>query len=66
MLMEPSKLDITGFAAILAGIIFLATGVLMFINATNTLPDPLSSGVIRLLGVITALVGAILLASRDE
>ena len=60
------KLDLTGFAAILAGFIFLATGILMFLNASNTVPDPVSPGVIRLLGAVTALVGVFLLASRDE
>ena len=60
------KLDLTGFAAILAGFIFLASGILMFLNASNTVPDPVSPKVIRLLGAITTLVGVFLLASRDE
>jgi uncharacterized membrane protein HdeD (DUF308 family) len=60
------KLDLTGFTAVLAGFIFLATGILMFINSTNTLPDPVSPSVIKLLGAVTALIGVFLLASRDE
>jgi hypothetical protein len=65
-MVELPKLDLTGFATILAGFIFLATGVLMFLNASNTIPDPVSPGVLRLLGAVTALVGVFLLASRDE
>ncbi|MCW4012460.1 MAG: hypothetical protein NWF07_05640 [Candidatus Bathyarchaeota archaeon] len=60
------KLDLTGFTSVLAGFIFLATGLLMFINASNTVPDPVSPAVIKLLGVVTAVVGVFLLASRDE
>lgn len=60
------KLDLTGFTSVLAGFIFLATGLLMFINASNTVPDPVSPAVIKLLGVISILVGVVLLASRDE
>ena len=60
------KLDLTGFTSVFAGFIFLATGLLMYINASNTVPDPVSPVVIKLLGVITALVGVFLLASRDE
>ncbi|HHL41116.1 hypothetical protein DRO31_02905 [Candidatus Bathyarchaeota archaeon] len=60
------KLDLTGFTSVLAGFIFLATGLLMFINASNTVPDPVSPAVIKLLGVISVLVGVVLLASRDE
>ena len=65
-MVELPKLDLTGFTSVLAGFIFLATGLLMFINASSTLPDPVSPVVIKLLGVITALIGVVLLASRDE
>jgi uncharacterized membrane protein HdeD (DUF308 family) len=65
-MVELPKLDLTGFATILAGFIFLVTGVLMFMHASNTLPDPVSPGVLKLLGAVTALVGLLLLASRDE
>lgn len=60
------KIDLTGFTAILAGFILLATGILLFVNASNTIPDPVSPGVLRILGAITILVGVFLLASRDE
>jgi membrane-bound ClpP family serine protease len=60
------QLDLTGFIAVLAGFIFLATGMLLFFHTANTPPDPVSLGVFRFLGVITALIGVFLLASRDE
>jgi hypothetical protein len=60
------KLDLTGFTSVLAGFIFLATGLIMFINASSTVSDPVSPVVIQLLGVVTALTGVFLLASRDE
>jgi hypothetical protein len=60
------KLDLTGFTTILAGFIFLATGLLLFVNAMSTMPDPVSPIAYKLLGFVLALVGVILLASRDE
>jgi hypothetical protein len=60
------KLDLTGFTTILAGFIFLATGLLMLVNAMSTAPDPVSPTVFKLLGLVLALVGVLLLASRDE
>jgi hypothetical protein len=60
------KLDLTGFTAVLAGFIFLATGLLLLFNSSNTLPDPVNPGILRLLGAVTALVGILLLISRDE
>ena len=60
------KLDLTGFTTVLAGFVLLATGLLTYINASSTVPDPVSPGVVKLLGVITALIGVFLLASRDE
>ena len=60
------KLDLTGFTTILAGFIFLATGLMMLINAMSTPPDPVSPIAFKLMGFVLALVGVILLASRDE
>ena len=60
------KLDLTGLTSILAGFIFLATGILLFLNASNTVPDPVSPRVLGLLGAVTALIGVFLLTSRDE
>ena len=60
------KIDRTGLISILAGFIVLATGILLFLNAINTVPDPVSPGVLGLLGAVTALIGVFLLTSRDE
>ena len=60
------KIDLTGFTTLLAGFIFLATGLLLLINALNTVSTPVSPGVLKLLGALLAFVGVILLASRDE
>ena len=60
------KIDLTGLTTILAGFIFLATGLLLFVNALNTVPTPVSPGVLKVLGALLALVGVVLLASRDE
>jgi len=60
------KLDLTGFTTILAGFIFLATGLMMLINAMSTAPDLVSPVAFKLMGFVLALVGVILLASRDE
>ena len=60
------KLDIIGFTSILAGFIFLATGLLLLINSINTAPDPVNPGVMKLLGISVAVVGVILLTSRSD
>ena len=60
------KIDLTGLTTILAGFIFLATGLLLFVNALNTVPAPVSPEVLKVLGALLALVGVVLLASRDE
>lgn len=60
------KLDLTVFASILAGFIFLATGLLLLINSINTPPDPVSPVAFRILGFLIAIVGVVLLASRGK
>ena len=60
------KLNLTGFTTILAGFIFLATGLLMLINSMNTIPDPVNPVAFKLMGFVLAFVGVILLISRDE
>jgi MFS superfamily sulfate permease-like transporter len=60
------KLDIIGFTSILAGFIFLVTGLLLLINSINTVPDPVSPGVLKLLGIFVAIVGIVLLTSRSD
>jgi hypothetical protein len=65
-MVELPKVNFTGFTSILAGFIFFATGILLFYNTSNTPAETVSLGVLRILGVVTALVGLLLLVSRDE
>jgi hypothetical protein len=65
-MVELSQLELTGFTTILSGFIFLATGILLFLNASNTVADSVSPEILRLLGAFTALVGVLLLVSRDD
>jgi hypothetical protein len=65
-MVDMPKLDLIGFTSILAGFIFLATGLLLLVNSINTTSDPVSPGVIKLLGISVAVVGVILLTSRSD
>jgi hypothetical protein len=60
------KLDIIGFTSILAGFIFLATGLFLLRNSINTVPDPVNPVVIKLLSLLVAFVGILLLTSRSD
>ena len=60
------KLETIGLTSIIAGLIFLATGLLLVINSINTVSDPINPGVIKLLGIMVAIVGIILLTSRSD
>jgi uncharacterized membrane protein len=60
------KLEIIELTSILAGFIFLATGLLLLINSINTVSDPVNPAVIKLLGITVAIVGIILLTSRSD
>ena len=60
------KLDFIGFASVLAGIIFLLTGILLVINTGSTIPDPVNPALITLMGVVTAIIGLMLLLARDD
>jgi len=60
------KLDLTGFTTVLAGFILLATGLLLYLNTMKTSPGIINPGILKILGVCTALVGVFLLISKDE
>jgi hypothetical protein len=60
------KLDIIGFTSILAGFIFLATGLFLLRNSINTAPEPVNPVVITLLSLLISFVGILLLTSRSD
>jgi hypothetical protein len=60
------KIDIIGFTSILAGFIFLATGLFLLRNSINTSPEPVNPFVIKLLSLMIAFVGILLLTSRRD
>ena len=60
------KLDLRGFTSILAGLIFLASGILIFFNATNTTTGSVNLSVVKFFGLLLVLVGLLLFVSRDE
>ena len=60
------KLDFVGFASVLAGIVFLLTGILLVINTGSTIPDPVNPALMNLMGVVTAIIGLMLLLARDD
>ena len=59
-------LDIIEFTSMLAGFVFLATGLLLLINSINTASYPVNPGIIKLIGISVAIVGIILLTSRSD
>lgn len=60
------KLDFIGFASVLAGIVFLLTGILLVINTGSTIPDPVNPALMNVMGVVTAIIGLMLLLARDD
>ncbi len=60
------KLDFIGFASMLAGIVFLLTGILLVINTGSTIPDPVNPALMNLMGVLTAIIGLMLLLAQDD
>ena len=60
------KLDNVGLATVLAGFIFLATGILMLVNTGATVHDPVNPSILNIVGLISTIVGLVLLLARDE
>ena len=60
------KLDFIGFASVLAGIVFLLTGLLLVVNTGSTIHDPVNPALMSLIGIVTAIIGLILLLARDD
>lgn len=60
------KLDFIGFASVLAGIIFLLTGLLLVVNTGSTIHDPVNPALMSLIGIVTAIIGLMLLLARDD
>ena len=60
------KLDFIGFASLLAGIVFLLTGLLLVVNTSSIIPDPVNPALMNLMGFVTAITGLMLLLARDD
>jgi hypothetical protein len=60
------SLSVKGLAAVLAGFLFLATGALLYLNTAGTEMGEVTPWLFKPLGVVLALVGLVLMASRDE
>jgi hypothetical protein len=60
------SLSFKGLAAALAGFLFLATGALLYLNTASTDVAEVNPWLFKPLAVVLALVGLVLMASRDE
>jgi hypothetical protein len=60
------KLDFVGVSSVLAGFVFLMTGILLLVNTGTTVHDPVNPSMLNLLGLISTLMGLVLLLARDE
>ena len=60
------KLDFIGFTSTLAGFVFLFTGILLLVNTGTTVHDPVNPSLMTLLGLVTSVLGLVLLLARDE
>lgn len=60
------SLSVKGLAAVLAGFLFLATGAMLYLNTASTEIGAVNPWLFKPLGIVLALVGLVLLASRDE
>ena len=64
--MDLPKLDFIGFTSVLAGFVFLMTGILLLVNTAGTIHDPVNPAFLNLIGLISAVIGVVLLLARDE
>jgi hypothetical protein len=60
------KLDFIGFASVLAGIVFLLTGLLLVVNTGSTIHDPVNPALMSLIGIVTAIIGLMLVLARND
>jgi protein-S-isoprenylcysteine O-methyltransferase Ste14 len=60
------SLSVKGLAAVLAGFLFLATGAMLYLKTASTDMRAVNPWLFKPLGIVLALVGLVLLASRDE
>ncbi len=60
------KLDNIALASVLAGFVFIMTGILLLINTAATVHQPVNPSLLNLLGVISVLIGLTLIMARDE
>ena len=60
------NLSVNGLAAVLAGFLFLATGAMLYLKTVSTDISEVNPWVFKPLGIMLALIGLILMASRDE
>jgi hypothetical protein len=60
------SLSVKDLAALLAGFLFLATGALLYLNTAGMEMGEVNPWLFKPFGVALALVGLILMASRDE
>ena len=60
------SLSVKGLAAVLAGFLFIATGALLYMNTASTEFGEVNPWLFKPISVVLALVGVVLMASRDE
>ena len=60
------KLDFVGFASVLAGFVFFMTGILLLMNTGATIHDPVNPSLLNLIGLVSTLLGLVLILARDE
>ncbi len=60
------SLSVKELAAVLTGFLFLATGALLYLNTAGTEIGEVDPWLFKPIGVVLALVGLVLMTSRDE
>lgn len=60
------KLNLVGFASILASLVFIGTGILLIVNTGATVHDPVNPSMLNIVGFVSTLMGLLLLLARDE
>lgn len=66
MLERRVSISVKGLAAVLAGFLFLSTGAMLYLKTASTEIGAVNPWLLKPIGVVLALVGLVLLASRDE
>ncbi len=66
MLERRISLSVKGLAAVLAGFLLISTGAMLYLKTASTDIGAVNPWLFKPIGIVLALVGLVLMASRDD